>query len=119
MDPTLCQQIISGRSTPGMTFSQQVWAFITRIPEGRVMTYGQVASALGKPAASRAVGQALNRNPLAPQVPCHRVVGSDGRLVGFAHGLDRKKAMLEAEGVRIHADRVDPACIWRESEATA
>jgi O-6-methylguanine DNA methyltransferase len=63
------------------------------------MTYAQVALAIGRPAAVRAVGNALNKNPFAPQVPCHRVVKSDGSLGGFAHGPRAKQALLKNEGV--------------------
>ncbi len=78
-----------------------------RVPRGRVTTYGRIAAALGKPGASRAVGQALHRNPYAPDVPCHRVVGSDGRLTGFAGGVAKKRRLLESEGVRFRGERVD------------
>jgi methylated-DNA-[protein]-cysteine S-methyltransferase len=71
------QQIKAGRIVPGMTFNQKVWAITARIPRGKVAIYADVASALGS-RGYRAVGNALNRNPYAPQVPCHRVVGSDG-----------------------------------------
>jgi methylated-DNA-[protein]-cysteine S-methyltransferase len=94
------QSIIGGRITQGMTFNQKVWAMTARIPRGRVCTYGEIAKAL-KTRAYRAVGIALNRNPFAPEVPCHRVVGSDGNLVGFASGLKKKRQMLMTEGVRL------------------
>lgn len=89
-----------------MTFSEKVWALTTRIPVGRVTTYGRIAERLGSHAA-RAVGQALHRNPYAPDVPCHRVVGSDGHLTGFAGGLAKKLRMLRDEGVTITGDKVD------------
>lgn len=91
--------ILAGQLVPGMSFEQQVWAVTARIPRGSVATYGDVARALGT-TAYRAVGRALNRNPYAPRVPCHRVVGSDGSLTGFAGGLEKKRRLLEAEGVR-------------------
>ena len=72
-----------------MTFNQKVWAMTARIPKGTVTTYAAIAKALGTKA-YRAVGNALNRNPYAPGVPCHRVVGSTGALTGFAGGLERK-----------------------------
>ncbi len=90
-----------------MTFSERVWALTARIPRGRVTTYGAIARALGKPRAARAVGQALHRNPYAPDVPCHRVVGADGRLTGFAGGLAKKSHLLAAEGVAVTDGRVD------------
>lgn len=102
--------IMAGRITPTMTFSQKIWAITRRIPRGKVTTYRHLAAALGT-RASRAVGNAMNKNPFAPEVPCHRVVGSDGKLVGYAGGLDKKRKMLAAEGVAIHGDRVDPQAI--------
>jgi len=104
---TIEQHIKAGRIVPGMTFSQRVWAVTARIPAGRVVTYRQVAAALGTKA-YRAVGNALNRNPYAPAVPCHRVVGTDGSLTGFAGGLAKKRQLLAGEGVGVRADgRVD------------
>lgn len=98
-----------GRIEPAMNFQQRVWALTARIPRGRVTTYGRIADQLGS-RAFRAVGMALNRNPYAPAVPCHRVVGHDGRLTGFAGGIDRKRALLIAEGVVFTPDgRVDLA----------
>lgn len=88
-----------------LSFSEQVWNLIKKIPKGKVTTYGEIARALGKPGASRAVGQALKRNPYAPEVPCHRVVRSDGTIGGFrgANMKDvREKAdMLRQEGVSV------------------
>ena len=97
--------IRAGRIVPGMTFNQKVWALTARVPAGKVTTYGRIAEAL-KTKAYRAVGNALNRNPYAPGVPCHRVVGSDGSLTGFAGGLAKKKKLLAAEGVRVRDGRV-------------
>jgi methylated-DNA-[protein]-cysteine S-methyltransferase len=88
------------------TFSQKVWDLTTKIPAGRVATYGDLANRLGT-SGCRAVGNALHRNPYAPTVPCHRVVGSDGSLTGYAGGLAKKKKMLEEEGVRVIDGRVD------------
>jgi methylated-DNA-[protein]-cysteine S-methyltransferase len=104
--PITKEDIIAGRQMPGMNFHQRVWALITQIPEGKVATYADVARQLGTNG-YRAVGQALNRNPYAPAVPCHRVVGSDGKLTGFAGGLPKKQKMLKAEGVEIRDGRVD------------
>lgn len=101
------QAIKSGSIRSGMNFNQKVWALTARIPRGKVATYADIARALGT-SAYRAVGNALNRNPYAPVVPCHRVVGSDGSLTGFAGGLATKKRMLADEGVNfIKANRVD------------
>src|SRR6476660_3486049 len=77
--------IRAGRIVPGMSFNQKVWAMTARVPKGRVTTYGDLARALGTKA-YRAVGNAMNKNPYAPGVPCHRVVGSDRSLTGFAAG---------------------------------
>ena len=98
--------IRAGRLVAGMTFCQKVWALTSRIPAGRVTTYGAIAQKLGSKGA-RAVGMAMNRNPYAPGVPCHRVVGSDGKLTGYAGGLPKKRRMLIEEGVRLRGDRVD------------
>ncbi len=86
-------------------FSDLVFAACSRIKRGRVSTYTDIARAIGKPGASRAVGNALNRNR-SPKVPCHRVVRSDGSVGGFAHGTRKKEEMLRAEGVRIEDGRV-------------
>ena len=92
--------ILAGRVVPGMSFNQKVWAVCARIPVGCVVTYADIARTLGSNG-YRAVGNALNKNPYAPAVPCHRVVGSRGSLTGFAGGLVKKRALLEAEGVRV------------------
>jgi O-6-methylguanine DNA methyltransferase len=99
-------QIRNGQIIAGMTFQQKVWAATARIPRGRVMTYADLAKRL-KSTGYRAVGQALHRNPYAPEVPCHRVVGSDGRLTGYAGGLAKKRKMLEEEGICFNGERVD------------
>lgn len=104
-DPTT-QAIFHGKLTQAMTFNQRVWALTARIPKGSVVTYGDIARALGSQA-YRAVGHALNRNPYAPTVPCHRVVGSDGSLTGFASGIPAKRKLLEGEGVPFRRQKVD------------
>lgn len=81
----------------GTPFFHAVWDELTRVPYGELSTYGELASRLGKPGAARAVGMALNRNPIAIIIPCHRVVGSNARLVGYAGGLDRKRYLIELE----------------------
>jgi O-6-methylguanine DNA methyltransferase len=88
-----------------MNFQEKVWAACSKIPKGKVSTYGQIARMVGKPGASRAVGNALNRNRSA-SVPCHRVVRSDGSVGGFAHGTKAKICMLEKEGVKIRSGKV-------------
>lgn len=100
------RQIKSGQLCDGMTFNERVWALTARIPKGKVTTYGDIARALNSNG-SRAVGNALNRNPYAPAVPCHRVVGSAGALTGFAGGLPKKQRMLRAEGVPFVGAKVD------------
>ncbi|MEP6562338.1 MAG: methylated-DNA--[protein]-cysteine S-methyltransferase [Nakamurella sp.] len=81
----------------GNAFQRKVWAQLVRIPYAETRTYGQLASALGDPRLARAVGAANGQNPLSIIVPCHRVVGSDGRLTGYAGGLERKRFLLELE----------------------
>jgi methylated-DNA-[protein]-cysteine S-methyltransferase len=89
----------------GSDFERAVWSELARIPYGDMHTYGQVAAAVGDSDAARAVGVACNRNPVAVIVPCHRVVGADGKLVGFGGGLWRKKHLLELEArVRIEQE---------------
>ena len=81
----------------GTEFQQRVWAELGRIPFGRTISYGELAARIGKPTASRAVGAANGRNPLPVVVPCHRVIGSSGRLVGYGGGLPVKQALLDLE----------------------
>ena len=81
----------------GTTFDLAVWAELSRIPYGETRCYGQVARAVGEPGAAQAVGAANGRNPLPILVPCHRVVGADGRLVGFGGGLPRQRFLLDLE----------------------
>ena len=96
-----------------LTFHEKVWVITARIPPGKVTTYGHIARTLGTQA-YRAVGHALNRNPYAPQVPCHRVVGHDGSLTGFAGGLKKKRQLLESEGVVFAGERVESGAIVRD-----
>ncbi len=86
---------------PLRPFQRRVLGELALVPYGRTATYGELATRIGEPRASRAVGGALNRNPIAIVLPCHRVVGAGGRLVGYAGGLDRKRALLELEGVLV------------------
>ena len=83
-----------------MKFADKVYKLCRKIPKGKVSTYKAIAKAM-KTKAYRAVGQALRCNPYAPEVPCHRVVGSNGHLTGFAHGLKKKAELLKREGVNI------------------
>lgn len=84
----------------GTIFQQQVWAALQEIPYGETRTYGQIAARIGRPKACRAVGMANNRNPIAIIVPCHRVVGASGALVGYAAGLPVKERLLALEQKR-------------------
>ena len=84
----------------GNGFQHKVWAQLSRIPYGQTRTYGQLAGLLGDPGLARAVGAANGQNPLSIIVPCHRVVGSNGKLTGYAGGLQRKAFLLELETAR-------------------
>ena len=81
----------------GTEFERAVWGEIAKIPYGEMQTYGAIATALGDPAAARDVGVACNHNPVPIIVPCHRVVGANGKMVGFGGGIDRKRRLLELE----------------------
>lgn len=87
----------------GTAFQQRVWAITRAIPRGQTRTYGEIARQAGSPGAARAVGQAMARNPWPVVVPCHRVVGHDGRLTGFGGGLAMKRQMLDMEGAALIA----------------
>jgi methylated-DNA-[protein]-cysteine S-methyltransferase len=88
----------------GTEFDRAVWAAIAAIPYGETRSYGSIARDVGDPSAAQAVGIACNRNPLPILVPCHRVIGADGKLVGFGGGLRRKRWLLELE-TRVHIER--------------
>lgn len=81
----------------GSDFERAVWHQMSLIPYGEMRTYGEVAAAVGDPGGARAVGVACNRNPIPIIVPCHRIVGAGGKLVGFGGGLPRKRYLLELE----------------------
>lgn len=85
---------------PGTNLQLKVWEALLRIPEGEVTTYGDLAAAVGSPAAHRAVASAVGRNPVAVLIPCHRVLRSTGALAGYRWGLDRKRALLATEAAR-------------------
>ena len=85
----------------GTAFQISVWQALQRIACGQLHSYGAIAEELGRPAAARAVGAAVGRNPISVIVPCHRVVGRDGALTGYAGGLPRKEALLMLEGVAL------------------
>ena len=85
----------------GTDFQQQVWKALRAVSFGKTASYGDIAKAVGNPAAARAVGLANGRNPIAIVVPCHRIIGSNGRLVGYGGGLPHKKTLLNLEGVML------------------
>lgn len=84
--------------TRGDEFSERVWAMLKEIPHGTTTTYGALAERLGNRRLARRVGQAVGRNPISVLIPCHRVIGADGSLAGYAGGLERKQWLLELEG---------------------
>lgn len=86
--------------TKGTAFQQTVWKALMEIPEGTVCTYKEIAEAIGKPKAVRAVGTAIGANPVSFLIPCHRVIRTDGKLGGYRWGLERKIQMLKAEGTK-------------------
>jgi O-6-methylguanine DNA methyltransferase len=92
-----------------MSFREEVYTLIRKIPKGKVATYGQVAELVGSPGAARAVGMCMKTNPDAPRTPCHRIVASDGKLTGYSggEGVKTKKEMLLEEGVYFKGDKVD------------
>ena len=87
----------------GTRFQLKVWNYLKKIPRGKVKTYSEVAKSIGKPLAVRAVANAIGKNPLAPQIPCHRVIRSDGSLGGYSGkgGIKTKKLLLKKEGIRL------------------
>ena len=92
-----------------MSFRERVYQITKKIPTGKVATYGQIAKLAGSIKAARAVGMCMKTNPDAPRTPCHRVVGSDGRLTGYSagKGISTKEAMLLAEGIYFNKNKVD------------
>ncbi|MBI5803715.1 MGMT family protein [Candidatus Pacearchaeota archaeon] len=89
------------------SFDERCYEALMKVPKGKVTTYGEIAKAIGSPKAARAVGNAMNKNPYAPKVPCHRVIASDGKIGGFASGTKKKIKMLREEGVEIKEGKVD------------
>lgn len=87
--------------TGGTGFQRTVWAALRAIPAGETRSYGQLAAAIGSPKAVRAAGLANGQNPVAVIVPCHRVIGANGTLTGYAGGLERKRWLLKHEGVAV------------------
>lgn len=88
----------------GTAFQKRVWKEIYKIPHGKLTSYGLIAKSIGKPNASRAVGNAVGQNPITIVIPCHRVVWSNGGIGGFGGGLERKRFLLNVEGVLPSAD---------------
>ena len=87
----------------GTKFQLKIWAYLTKIPRGKVKTYSQVAKAIGKPLAVRAVANAIGKNPYPPKIPCHRVIRSDGSLGGYSGkgGIKTKRFLLKKEGITL------------------
>ena len=87
----------------GTKFQLKVWNYLKKIPRGKVKTYSEVAKSIGKPLAVRAVANAIGKNPLAPQIPCHRVIRSDGSLGGYSGkgGTKTKRLLLKKEGITL------------------
>lgn len=81
----------------GTDFQRKVWKALTEIPYGQTASYGEIAEKIGKSGGARAVGNANNKNPIAIMIPCHRVIGANGSLTGYAAGLDIKKKLLDLE----------------------
>lgn len=88
--------------TGGTPFQQQVWLALQTIPWGTTISYGELAAKINKPTAYRAVGLANSLNPIAIVIPCHRVIGANNLLTGYAGGLERKRWLLDHEGIVIH-----------------
>lgn len=101
----------------GTPFQQEVWQALLAIGRGATRTYGDISQQLGRPRAVRAVGAAVGRNPLSVVVPCHRVLGADGSLTGYAGGLDRKAALLALENARAAAQPFLPLHTPDQKEA--
>ncbi len=95
-DKGLRRLVIDIHGTP---FQRAVWEQVLAIPYGTTKTYGNIAEAVGYPLAARAVGRAVGSNPIPIVIPCHRVIGTNGRLVGFSSGIDKKRTLLEREGL--------------------
>ncbi len=90
-----------------MDFSEKVLELVSKIPEGKVSTYKQIAQAMGKSGSYRAVGNALRRNPMPIVIPCHRVVKSNGEIGGYSKGKKLKKKLLEDEGIPVEDGKVE------------
>jgi len=89
----------------GTTFQQDVWQALMGIPMGQTCSYGELAAAIGRPGAFRAVGTAIGRNPISILIPCHRVLGTLGQITGYAGGVWRKQALLRLENVQFLSEK--------------
>ncbi len=89
-----------------MNFNEKVWKKIKLIPKGKISTYKEIAKAIGNKNSARAIGNACNKNPFAPKVPCHRVIKSNGSLGGFAFGTKQKISLLKNEGIEIKKEKI-------------
>ncbi|WP_230961441.1 methylated-DNA--[protein]-cysteine S-methyltransferase [Psychrosphaera haliotis] len=96
-EETNFSELLAHQSNYGTAFQQQVWQALTQIPYGQTWSYGELANFISNPKAVRAVGAANGKNPLAIVVPCHRVIGANGTLTGYAGGLDNKQKLLSFE----------------------
>lgn len=86
-------------------FEEKIYSKLRKVPKGKVTTYGELAKAVNSKG-YRAVGQAMNKNPYAPETPCHRVVSSDGRIGGFSSGVKKKIVILKKEGVEVKNNKI-------------
>jgi methylated-DNA-[protein]-cysteine S-methyltransferase len=93
--------------TNGTPFQSEVWRALEKIPYGETISYGELARRVGRPTGGRSVGAAVGRNPWAVIVPCHRVIAANGELTGFGGGIERKRWLLEHEGLEIRGPRSD------------
>ncbi len=89
-----------------MSLEQQVYKKLTEVPQGKVTTYGELAKAVGLKNGQRIIGQIMKKNPYPAIIPCHRVVNSDGKVGGYAYGVDVKKNMLQKEGIKIQNGKI-------------
>jgi len=96
-------QVLSSMNLKGTKFQLKVWNYLKKIPKGKVKTYTDIAKAIGKPLAVRAVANAIGKNPYPPEIPCHRVIRSDGSLGGYSGkgGIQKKRHLLRSEKVFI------------------
>jgi O-6-methylguanine DNA methyltransferase len=106
-------------ATGGTPFQRTVWAALRRIPAGITTSYGALAAGIGRPSAMRAVGLAVGSNPVAVIVPCHRVIGANHSLAGYAGGLSRKRWLLEHEGLELSGGRVRQSQVRGSASADA